>query len=63
MLNWEKIPDKEKVKVMNKMINYCKKQATSIYDKYNPNDLYSVCKTMGATTFFDFLQNFCDEED
>ena len=54
-LKYRTFTSQEKIKCMDKIIQYCKANASSIEDNYSPRDLYEVCKIMGTTTLFDFI--------
>lgn len=61
-LKWKPIPKEEKLKIADKMIKYIRKNATSIYNKNEPRDLYQCCKVVAGSDLFDFLQDYCEED-
>lgn len=60
-LEWKPISKEEKLKIMDKMLRYIRKNATAVYDKDNPRDLYQTCKVVAGTDLFEFLQDYCEE--
>ena len=62
-LKWKPISKEEKLKIMDKMLKYIRANATTIYDKNSARDLYYECKVVACTDLFEFLQDYCEEED
>lgn len=55
----ERIPSKEKEKIIGKMINYVKSNVN--YEDKTDDDLYYACKTAGFM-FYEFMQDYIKEE-
>ena len=60
-LKWEKFTTAEKLKVMDKMIAYVKKNA-EVVDDGSVRDIYSVCTVVAHTTFCDFMKDHVKED-
>lgn len=56
-MKFEKMPSKEKEKIIGKMINYVK---SKVKDDATDDDLYYACKTAGFM-FYEFMQDYIKE--
>lgn len=57
-MKFEKMPNKEKEKIVAKMINYVKSKVND--ENSTDDDLYYACKTAGFM-FYEFMQDYIKE--